>query len=125
MIKKSFPIQKPYFYDTKEGIDHFTKILVEENPKKLTEKEKLDIVAVATNTKGRSHFTCMASNLGAKAIFTEKPMAHSLVLAMDTIVALPQYVAPAARDPNSITSPVFAAPAFPKLVPAPVTTLVA
>ena len=44
----------------------------------MLKKEKLDIVAVATNTKGRAHFTCMASNLGAKGIFTEKPMAHTL-----------------------------------------------
>jgi len=51
MIKKSFPIQKPYFYDTKEGIDHFTKILIEENPKKLTEKEKLDIKKLGTDMK--------------------------------------------------------------------------
>ena len=51
MIKKSFPIQKPYFYDTKEGIDHFTKILVEENPKKLTEKEKLDIKKLGVDMK--------------------------------------------------------------------------
>jgi len=45
----------------------------------MLKKEKLDIVAIATNTKGRAHFTCMASNLGAKGIFTEKPMAHTLV----------------------------------------------
>ena len=51
MIKKSFPIQKPYFYDTKEGIDHFTKILIEENPKKLTEKEKLDIKKLGVDMK--------------------------------------------------------------------------
>ena len=43
MIKKSFPIKKPYFYDTKEGVDHFTKLMIEENPKKLSEKEKQDI----------------------------------------------------------------------------------
>ena len=54
MIKKSFPIQKPYFYDTKEGIDHFTKILIEENPKKLTEKEKLDIKKLGVNMKKAS-----------------------------------------------------------------------
>ena len=44
----------------------------------MLKKEKLDIIAVATNTKGRAHFTCMASNLGAKGVFTEKPMAHTL-----------------------------------------------
>ena len=43
MIKKSFPIKKPYFYDTKEGIDYFTKLSIEDNPKKLTPKELADI----------------------------------------------------------------------------------
>ena len=51
MIKKSFPIKKPFYYDTKEGIDHFTKILVEENPKKLSEKEKEDIYKVGRDMK--------------------------------------------------------------------------
>ena len=51
MIKKSFPIQKPFFYDTKEGIDHFTKVLIDENPKKLTEKEKLDIRKLGADMK--------------------------------------------------------------------------
>ena len=44
----------------------------------MLEKEQLDIVAITTNTKGRSHFTCLAVENGAKAIFTEKPMAHTL-----------------------------------------------
>jgi len=43
MIKKSFPIKKPYYYDTKDGIDYFTKLAIEENPKKLSEKEKQEI----------------------------------------------------------------------------------
>ena len=43
MIKKSFPIKEPYFYDTKKGVDHFTKILLEEGQKKLSEKEKQQI----------------------------------------------------------------------------------
>ena len=43
MIKNS-PIKKPFFYDTKEGIDYFTKLMIEENPKKLSEKEKQDIL---------------------------------------------------------------------------------
>ena len=43
MIKNS-PIKKPWYYDTKEGIDYFTKLMIEENPKKLSEKEKQDIL---------------------------------------------------------------------------------
>ena len=41
-------------------------------------KENLDIVAICTNTRGRAYLTIKAAELGAKAIFTEKPMAHSL-----------------------------------------------
>ena len=41
-------------------------------------KENLDIVAICTNTKGRAFLTAKAVELGAKAIFTEKPMVHSL-----------------------------------------------
>ena len=44
MIKKSFPIKKPYYYDTKDGIDFFTKeLLIDNNSKKLSPKEKQDI----------------------------------------------------------------------------------
>ena len=41
-------------------------------------KERLDIVAVATNTKMRADLTCLAVVYGAKGVFTEKPMAHTL-----------------------------------------------
>ena len=44
----------------------------------MMEKEKLDIVAVAINTKGRAFLTTKAAELGAKGIFTEKPMCHTL-----------------------------------------------
>ena len=40
--------------------------------------EKLDIVAITTNVKGRADLTCMAVEYGVKAIFTEKPMCHTL-----------------------------------------------
>lgn len=41
-------------------------------------QEKPDIVAIATNTKHRADLTCLAVECGAKGIFTEKPMAHTL-----------------------------------------------
>ena len=41
-------------------------------------RENLDIVAIATNTKGRAFLTVKAAEFGARAIFTEKPMVHSL-----------------------------------------------
>eukprot|EP01052_Picozoa_sp_SAG31_P011948 SAG31_NODE_689_length_12806_cov_5.358857_2_plen_165_part_00 len=40
--------------------------------------EKPDIVAIATNTKGRAELTALAVKYGAKAVLTDKPMAHSL-----------------------------------------------
>ena len=41
-------------------------------------RERLDIVAIATNVKGRSDLTSLAVKCGAKGIMTEKPMAHTL-----------------------------------------------
>jgi len=41
-------------------------------------QENPDIVAVCTNTKYRADLTCLAVKYGAKGIFTEKPMVHTL-----------------------------------------------
>ena len=41
-------------------------------------KEKLDIVAIATNVKDRPNVTCLAAESGVKGISTQKPMAHIL-----------------------------------------------
>ena len=46
--------------------------------RELIENENLDIVAIPTNTKGRADLTVMAVKYGAKGIFTDKPMAHTL-----------------------------------------------
>jgi hypothetical protein len=51
---------------------------VYEDAEEMLRKEKPDIVAVATNTKHRADLTCLAVECGAKGIFTEKPMAHTL-----------------------------------------------
>ena len=40
--------------------------------------ERPDIVAVCTNTATRADLTCLAVECGARAIVTEKPMAHTL-----------------------------------------------
>ncbi|MCZ6677453.1 MAG: Gfo/Idh/MocA family oxidoreductase [Candidatus Poribacteria bacterium] len=45
---------------------------------KMLRAEKLDIVAIATNTKGRADLTGLAVACGVKGIATEKPMAHTL-----------------------------------------------
>ncbi len=49
-----------------------------EDAEEMLRQEKPDIVAVATNTKHRADLTCLAAECGAKGIFTEKPMAHTL-----------------------------------------------
>ena len=41
-------------------------------------QERLDIVAVCTNVKGRSYLTCAAVEHGAKAVIVEKPMVFTL-----------------------------------------------
>ena len=41
-------------------------------------RERPDIVAIATNTKGRSDLTCCAVENGARGIITEKPIAYTL-----------------------------------------------
>lgn len=41
-------------------------------------QEKPEIVAIATNTKHRADLTCLAVECGARGIFTEKPMVHTL-----------------------------------------------
>ena len=46
--------------------------------KEMLRRERLDIVAIATNTKGRADLTCLAVECGAKGIAVEKPMAHTL-----------------------------------------------
>ncbi len=46
--------------------------------KKMLQQEKPDIVAIATNTKGRSDLTCYAVECEAKGIVTEKPIAYTL-----------------------------------------------
>ena len=50
-------------------------------------KERLDIVAIATNTKGRSFLTVKAVEAGVKGIFTEKPMTFTLKEADDMVKA--------------------------------------
>ena len=40
--------------------------------------EGLDIVVVATNTRGRADLACLAVECGARAIAVEKPIAHTL-----------------------------------------------
>jgi len=71
-------------------------------------KEKLDIVAIATNTKGRADLTCAAVENGAKGIFTEKPMCHSLEEADRMVKACADAGVPLSGGAISTTHPSFA-----------------
>jgi hypothetical protein len=52
MNKKSYPIIKPWLYDTVEGIDYFTKdLMIDQNSKKLSPKEKEEIHKLGTDMK--------------------------------------------------------------------------
>ena len=44
----------------------------------MLKKENLDVVAIASNVKGRADLTCAAVDNGAKGILTEKPMVHTI-----------------------------------------------
>ena len=60
----------------------------------LLEKERPEIVAVATNTKGRAAITCFAAGHGARGIVTEKPMAYTLEEADGMVAACARVGAP-------------------------------
>ena len=70
--------------------------------------EKLDIVAVATNVKGRADLTCLAVENGAKGIVTAKPMAHTLEEADRMVKACADAGIPLNCGAISTTHPSFA-----------------
>ena len=49
--KAESPIKKPYIYDTKEGIDFFTRTLKEESTEKLTPEKNAEIDKLNTDMK--------------------------------------------------------------------------
>ena len=49
--------------------------------------EQLDIVAIATNTRGRTDLACLAVESGVRAIAVEKPIAHTLAEADQMVEA--------------------------------------
>ena len=66
-------VKRLKIFTERYGID-----AVYEDAAEMLRAEKPDIVAVATNTKHRADLTCLAVECGAKGVFTEKPMAHTL-----------------------------------------------
>ena len=57
-----------------------------EDASQMLRQEQLDILAIATNTKGRADLTSLAVECGVGGIATEKPMVHTLAEA-DRMVA--------------------------------------
>ena len=55
------------------GVDN-----VYDDAEEMLRKEKLEIVAIPTNTRPRADLTVLAVECGAKGIMTEKPMAYTL-----------------------------------------------
>jgi hypothetical protein len=55
------------------GVDN-----VYDDAEEMLRKEKLEIVAIPTNTRPRADLTVLAVECGAKGIITEKPMAYTL-----------------------------------------------
>ena len=58
--------------------DRYGKVALYTDGEEMLEKEKLDIVAIATNTKSRPKLVRLAVENGAKAVVTDKPMCHTL-----------------------------------------------
>ena len=75
--------------------------------KEMFEKENLDIVAVATNTKGRSNLVVMAAENGAKGVITDKPMCHTLEEADRMVKACADAGAPLSCGAITTTHPSF------------------
>lgn len=71
------------------------------------EKEELDIIAVATNTKGRSDLVVRAVEHGAKGMVTDKPMAHTLEEADRMVKACADAGAPLSCGAITTTHPSF------------------
>ena len=58
--------------------ERYGKVQLYTDAAEMLRTEALDIVAIATNTKGRADLTCLAVGCDVKGIATEKPMVHTL-----------------------------------------------
>lgn len=87
--------------------ERYGDVSVYTDAREMFEKENLDIVAVATNTKGRADLVVMAIEHGAKGIITDKPMAHTLAEADRMVKACADAGAPLSCGAISTTHPAF------------------
>ena len=70
-------------------------------------KENLDILAIATNTRGRSFLTVKAVEAGVKGIFVDKPMTFTLKEADDMVKACADAGVPLVGGATTISHPSF------------------
>ena len=71
------------------------------------EQENLDILAIATNTKGRSFLTVKAVEAGVKGIFVDKPMTFTLKEADDMVNACAKAGVPLVGGATTTSHPSF------------------
>jgi len=71
------------------------------------EKENLDILAIATNTRGRSFLTVKAVEAGVKGIFVDKPMTFTLKEADDMVDACAKAGVPLVGGATTTSHPSF------------------
>ena len=71
-------------------------------------KERLDIVAIATNTKGRSALTVAAVDAGVRGVLVDKPMVFSLAEADAMVGACAEAGVPLVGGATSVSHPSFA-----------------
>ena len=74
----------------------------------MLEKERPEIVGIASNTKGRPDLVCAAVENGAKGIFTEKPIAYTLEEVDRMMAAVTKASVPMVTGAISVNHPSFA-----------------
>ena len=74
----------------------------------MLDEERLDIVAIATNTKGRSALTVAAVAAGVRGVLVDKPMVFSLAEADAMVGACAEAGVPLVGGSTSVSHPSFA-----------------
>ena len=74
----------------------------------MLDEERLDIVAIATNTKGRSALTVAAVAAGVRGVLVDKPMVFSLAEADAMVGACAEAEVPLVGGATSVSHPSFA-----------------
>jgi len=87
--------------------EHFGLKALYSDALEMMKNERLDLVAVCTNAKGRSFLTVKAAEMGAKGIVAEKPMCHTLAEADAMVKACADRKIPLSCGAITTTHPSF------------------